>query len=348
MIREQNVRTNIKNKKDPVKKQKLLAEIWTTYRWIIEYLLETPTAWELENNNRNEQYKKRIGDWNNKTRIEKIEHIKEITNNEQQEVDVQNEKQKHQENSEVPNNVIWKPRQETTIEEDKKMMEDIVIQLIEQTIIQSNNKQQTKQEADHIAGKITKNNMITNNSKSNKQQKFNNFFCTEQQQETKPQNMTRNKELITTPKLKLEQQTTTKASPMPKTTKKNTKINNNKKKSKKEIKESKIEEENKKLRGYWTALAKIQKTKGENSSTSLESLHTTKIQENKSENLILDDSPKPAPKTMTSRDQPSLCSTSSSRKSLPGNRSNPSISKVKLLEQPKPNIDVEGFVRLPD
>ena len=188
--------------------------------------------------------------------------------------------------------------------------------------------------------------MITNNSKSKKQLKINNFFCTEKQETTK-QKITRNSDFLTTPKFKLEQTTTKKASPKPKTTKKVAKINN-----KKEIKETKIEEENKKLRGYWTKLAKIQKSKeatkrekGDASSKVSKSPHAIKSQESQSEDLVFDGSPETVPKILTSFGQPNLGSTSTFRKNLPGNLSN---NKVKLLEQPKLDIDVEGFVKLPD
>ena len=122
---------------------------------------------------------------------------------------------------------------------------------------------------------------------------------------------------------------------MPKTTKKVVNKNKNKGKLKKE---TKIEEENKKLRGYWTKLAKIQKSKG------LSSTHAT---ESQSEDLIFDGSPETTPRNMTSLEQPSLHSISSCRESLPSNHSNPSNMKVKLLEQPKLNIDVEGFNKSP-
>ena len=101
----------------------------------------------------------------------------------------------------MKNNNIKKIKKLQT-NENSRIMEDIVTQLIEHTIIQANNKQQTE----NITEKITINNMITNNSKSKKQLKINNFFCTEKQETTK-QKITRNSELITTPKFKLEQTT---------------------------------------------------------------------------------------------------------------------------------------------
>ena len=144
-------------------------------------MLETTTSWELENNNRKEQHKKRLEDWNNKTRIEKIEHIKKTTITEQQQVDIQNDKQHHQKNHETPNNVVWKLSQETTNIENQEIAKGIVIQLIEQTVSQSTKKQQTITETEDISKKITTNNMITNNSKSKIQQKINNYFCTDRQ-----------------------------------------------------------------------------------------------------------------------------------------------------------------------
>ena len=206
MVREQNVRKSIKNGKEPIKKQKLLAEIWTTYRWITEYLLETTAAWELENNSRKEQHKKRLED---KTRIEKIEHIKKTTITEQQQVDIQDDKQQHQENHETPNNVVWKLSQETTNIENQEIAKGIVIQLIEQTVNQSTKKQQTIPETEDMNKKTTTEKMITNNSKSKKQQKINNYFGTDQQ-DANTTKSPRNKELISTPTLKLEQKTTTK------------------------------------------------------------------------------------------------------------------------------------------
>ena len=88
-------------------------------------MLETTTAWELEINKRIEQHKKQLEDWNNRTRREKTEHIKELKN-----IDpVQNEKQHHEENPENPenpNNKIWKLRQETIDNFNKKLIEVII------------------------------------------------------------------------------------------------------------------------------------------------------------------------------------------------------------------------------
>ena len=340
MLREKNVRTSIKNKKDPAKKQKLLAEIWTTYRWITEYLLETTTAWELEKNNRIEQHKKRLEDWNNRTRREKIEHIKELKNIDS----VQNEKQHHEENPENPenpNNKVWKLRQETTDDFNKILVEVIINELIEQTINKTNNKQQIKPEVENNTEKITTTNMITNNSKSKKQQKINNYFCTNQQT-TQQTQTSRNKELIRKPKLNVIEKTTTKVSPLPKTTNKTTKTNNNKPRVKKK---NLIEEENKKLRGYWTTLAKKQKLalKSDKSETSSSNVHAPENQD-----LFFEGSPEATPNIMVSCNQPSLSLIPlipTTKNCLP---SNPSNMKEKLLEQPNLNIDVEEFAKLPD
>ena len=86
MEREKNARTAIKNnnKKDVTKTQKLLAEIWATYRWITEYLLETTEEWEIEKNLRTKQHQERLDNWDNKKRSAKIEYIK---NNDNRELD---------------------------------------------------------------------------------------------------------------------------------------------------------------------------------------------------------------------------------------------------------------------
>ena len=49
------------------KKQDLLAEVWTTYRWITEYLTTTMNEWEEMKNLRTKQEKERIGNWEMKT-----------------------------------------------------------------------------------------------------------------------------------------------------------------------------------------------------------------------------------------------------------------------------------------
>ena len=137
--------------------------------------------------------------------------------------------------------------------------------------------------------------MITNNSKSKKQQKINNYSCTSQQV-IQPMKITGNKELIRTLKLNIERKTTTNASPMTKTTNKVAKTNN-KNKNKKEIK---IEDENKKLRGYLITLGQNQKlksvSKSDKSETSSKSVHAP---ESQSQDLFLEGSPETAPHGVT-------------------------------------------------
>ena len=277
----------------------------------------------------------------NRTRREKIEHIKELKNIEQQSDSVQNEKQHPEENPENPNNKVWKLRQETTDDFNKILVEVIINELIEQTINKSNNKQQIKPEVENNTEKITTTNMITNNSKSKKEQKINNYFCTNQQT-TQQTQTSRNKELIRKPKLNVIEKTTKKVSPLPKTTNKTTKTNNNKPRVQKK---NLIEEENKKLRGYWTTLAKKQKLalKSDKSETSSSNVHAPENQD-----LFFEGSPEATPNIMVSCNQPSLSLIPlipTTKNCLPGN---PSNMKEKLLEQPNLNIDVEEFAKLPD
>ena len=63
----------IKNNENKNKKQELLAEVWTTYRWITEYLTKTTEEWENKKKKRLEEETARLETWENKTRAQKIE-----------------------------------------------------------------------------------------------------------------------------------------------------------------------------------------------------------------------------------------------------------------------------------
>ena len=128
---------------------------------------------------------------------------------------------------------------------------------------------------------------------------------------------------------------------MPKTTNKTTKTNNNNPKVKKK---NLIKEENKKLRGYWTTLAKKQKLalKSDKSETS-----SSNVQAPENQDLFFEGSPEATPNIMVSCNQPSLSLIPlipTAKNCQPGN---PSM-KEKLLEQSNLNIDVEEFAKLPD
>ena len=79
LARDKNVRTAIKNTENKAKKQEVLAEVWTTYRWITEYLVRTTEDWEKEKIRRDKEQQERLQDWNSMTRAEKIKNI--ITEN---------------------------------------------------------------------------------------------------------------------------------------------------------------------------------------------------------------------------------------------------------------------------
>ena len=77
LSREQNIRTSIKNFENKTRKQDLLAEVWTTYRWITEYLITTTEEWENKKKLRTAEEQTRIQNWENKTRKQKINSLKE-------------------------------------------------------------------------------------------------------------------------------------------------------------------------------------------------------------------------------------------------------------------------------
>ena len=63
LSREKNIRTSIKNWENKTKKQDLLAEVWTTYRWITEYLITTTEEWENKKELRTAEEQARIKNW---------------------------------------------------------------------------------------------------------------------------------------------------------------------------------------------------------------------------------------------------------------------------------------------
>ena len=72
LARDKNLRTAIKNPENKIKKQKLIAEVWTTYRWITEYLEQTTSDWDKKKKQRVLEETTRLNNWDNKTRNEKI------------------------------------------------------------------------------------------------------------------------------------------------------------------------------------------------------------------------------------------------------------------------------------
>ena len=54
------------------KKQELVPEVWTTYRWITEYLTRTTAEWEDMKNKRIAEESTRMETWENKTTAQKI------------------------------------------------------------------------------------------------------------------------------------------------------------------------------------------------------------------------------------------------------------------------------------
>ena len=73
--KDKNVRKTIRNNENKMKKQNILTEVWATYRWITEYLIDTTEAWEKEKSEREQEYNSRILEWKSMTRAEKIQTI---------------------------------------------------------------------------------------------------------------------------------------------------------------------------------------------------------------------------------------------------------------------------------
>ena len=78
IARDKNLRTAIKNNENKTKKQQLIAEVWTTYRWITEYLEKTTTEWEDKKKQRELGENNKLETWDKLTRNEKIENWIEI------------------------------------------------------------------------------------------------------------------------------------------------------------------------------------------------------------------------------------------------------------------------------
>ena len=69
---EKQVRTTIRNRENNNKKKEILSEIWATFRWITEYLTLTTYEWEIEKQEREQEEKMRLENWNKLTRAQKI------------------------------------------------------------------------------------------------------------------------------------------------------------------------------------------------------------------------------------------------------------------------------------
>ena len=74
---------NMTKKQENYDKKKKLGEIWTTYRWITEYLEENNNKWRQELEEYFKNKTKQIETWDKLTRQEKIQTIQE--NNKQEE-----------------------------------------------------------------------------------------------------------------------------------------------------------------------------------------------------------------------------------------------------------------------
>ena len=69
---EKQVRRTIRNRENNNNKKEILAEIWATLRWITEYLTLTTQEWEIETQEREQEEKIRLENWNKLTRAQKI------------------------------------------------------------------------------------------------------------------------------------------------------------------------------------------------------------------------------------------------------------------------------------
>ena len=70
---DKNIRVLIKNTENKEKKQAILSEVWTTYRWIKEYL--TTEDWEIKKTRREQEQQTQLQEWISMTRAEKIESL---------------------------------------------------------------------------------------------------------------------------------------------------------------------------------------------------------------------------------------------------------------------------------
>ena len=77
LARDKNLRTAIRNPENKIKKQELIAEVWTTYRWITDYLTKTTEEWEKKKQQRVVEQTTRLESWENKTRVEKIASLRQ-------------------------------------------------------------------------------------------------------------------------------------------------------------------------------------------------------------------------------------------------------------------------------
>ena len=77
IARDKSLRTTIRNPENKIKKQELIAEVWTTYRWITDYLTKTTTEWEKKKQQRVVEETTRLESWENKTRAEKIASLRQ-------------------------------------------------------------------------------------------------------------------------------------------------------------------------------------------------------------------------------------------------------------------------------
>ena len=74
-MRKDMKRTNELKRKERIEKAERLSERWMIFRMTTEYIDENKEEWEKERTAQEEKIKRRSKEWENKTRIEKIETI---------------------------------------------------------------------------------------------------------------------------------------------------------------------------------------------------------------------------------------------------------------------------------
>ena len=169
---EKQVRTTIRNRENNNKKKEILSEIWATFRWITEYLTLTTYEWEIEKQEREQEEKMRLENWNKLTRAEKIAQYKlenePVSSHESVELHEKCEQQKttkpsitstkEQETPEISEN---KPEQQQTGEykTSKNITRTIISKLLNSTQNMAENNEQNNAKQEQI--------VIENNPKNN-------------------------------------------------------------------------------------------------------------------------------------------------------------------------------------
>ena len=253
LARDKNLRTAIRNPENKIKKQELIAEVWTTYRWITDYLTKTTEEWEKKKQQRVVEQTTRLESWENKTRVEKIASLRQKRAEQEEKTTIDNKLtvtsiiedllsevttkvgNKKDSTTTENNNVILPTKfrqEETTTIDNKLTVTSIIEDLLSEVTTTVVNKTKNKENST-----TTENNKIILPAKFKPEQNTN----TEKKKQSNITKFFQQNELRTTPK-----QTTTS------TTKQQTKkTTTNDKKQKYDVKTKTIE----KRKGYWTQLA---------------------------------------------------------------------------------------------